>query len=118
MTIKYKVVYKDTRLSTSAKGLYCIVYNKGTTVEKLPNTLGIMVFKDRQQAQRFMLLNLTPSFYMILRVKTFTRGVVPKKISLKISSYYLDMFYKKSWKMAIMSPPRGTICYDKVEVLD
>ncbi len=118
MTIKYKVVYKDTRFSTAAKDLYRIVYDKGTIVEALPNTLGIMVFKTRWQAYRFMKLNLTPSLYMILRVKTFKRGVVPKRISLKISSDYLDIFYKKSWRRAVMSPPRGTICYHKVEVLD
>ena len=95
-----------------------MVYNKGTIVKALSHTLGIMVFKARWQAERFISMHLSPPIHMILRVKTFKRGVVPERISLKISLEYLDIFYKKSSRMAVMSPPNGTICYDKVEVLD
>ena len=118
MSIKYKVVYKGSRLSIAARGEYRVVYNKGTTVKSPPNTLGIMVFKMRRQAEIFRTLHLIPSYYMILRVKTFRRGVVPKKIGLLITETALDLFYKNSKDMSSMKPPRGTICYDEVEVID
>jgi len=117
MTIRYKVVYKFSRTSTSAKGSYCIVYHKNTTVKASPNTLGIMVFKRRWQAKQFG-ESYIPGHYIIVRVRTFSRGRIPKRISMSTVPYSLNAFYIKSGDMRSMMPPTGTICYDKVEVLD
>ena len=120
MSIRYKILTKYGRKSMFARGMYSLKYKKGDIVQALPDTLGIMVYKSRWQAARFMdSRGYEESIFIIIRVKTFSRGVVPKKISSRVSGKYITMFYDKIFQLQYkMPPPMGTICYDKVEVID
>ena len=132
MAIRYKVVRKDTRCSiiVGSHNLYTLKYNKDTIVKALPNSLGIMVFKRKHQAQDFLNFVKTglsrPS--IILRVEVSGRGKYPKYISRWVSNvsdlpwfytnYYIIKKYSDNYGIDVSIPPKGTLCYDTVRVID
>lgn len=123
MAIKWKVVFEKSRKSMYARGTFALTYNKDTIVEAIKGSLGIMVFKTRWQAERFaetQYLDDNPmrESFMVVRVRTFSRGVVPKKISCRIDAYNIALFYNYPYDGYSVDPPMGTICYDKVEVIN
>ncbi len=117
MAIRYKVIFEKSRKSIYAQGSYTLVYDKDTIVKAIKGSLGVMVFKRRRQAKRFMDQRLMRASMMIIRVRTFSRGVVPKRISAQVSDYSIKNFYSEVWSTET-APPVGTICYDRVGVLD
>lgn len=133
MGIRYKVVDEVTRCSIiiAANSSYILRYNKNTVVKALPNTLGIMVFKRRHQAEefvKFISLGLTkPS--LVLRVEVFSKGKYPKHISRwtnyqnGLTWFYNNCYVDKKYLtansgFALSAPPKGTLCYDTVKVID
>jgi hypothetical protein len=122
MAIKWKVIFEKSRKSMYAKGSFTLTYNKGTIVKAIKGTLGIMVFKNRWQAEMFAETHsngcLLSDPFIVIRVRTFSRGVVPKEISRRIDAHDIALFYKHLYRSFPGSPPMGTICYDKVEVID
>lgn len=122
MTIKWKIIFEKSRKSMYAKGSFALTYNKNTIVKAIKGTLGIMVFKNRWQAEMFAKTHsnacLLSDPFVVVRVRTFSRGVVPEEISGRIDADNITLFYKPLFNSYTKEPPMGTICYDKVEVID
>lgn len=101
------------RHSCSARGYFGLYYAKGTTVEALPGTLGIMVFDTWRHAADFMGRNRT-----IIMVKAIGQGKNCPLVSGWTDEFDLKRFYAKEQRfVAKIKPPLGTICYPAVEVL-
>lgn len=135
MEVRYKVVDKYTRCSAIVKDEhYQLRYFKDTVVEAPADTLGIMVFRRRYQAVKF--ISILPSLYppmIIIRVEPLSRGKTPKYISRWINNYNkwaLASFYERSYinkkftknfnsfPTSVRPPIKGTLCYDYVRVID
>lgn len=116
--IRYKVVKYHDRTSAFATGDYEITYYKGKIISKPEGSLGIFVFKTLKEAVDF------DDFYCcfdsrILKVRTFGRGKTPKKIAGGMLRDTINWFYNDpNVKFQRKIPPRGTVCYDKIEVLE
>lgn len=118
---KYKVVKKKSNKSCIVNGnsKFCLTYEKDTYVKALEKTLGIMVFKTRQDAELWMEgWRNVEDCWKIKRVIPIGRGKTPSEISKYISSQYLRHFYKDYWMDERISPVSGTICYPGVYVVD
>jgi hypothetical protein len=120
--IVYKVVNKKTRQSCSTllreKTKYTLWYQKGKIIKKIEGTLGILCFEKKHYAESFInhafLNNIKRA--MILKVKTIGRKKIPKSISAWLSLEEINSFYLRGKYSS--EPPIGTICFDKVKVLD
>lgn len=141
--IRYKVVTKDRQSWGSIMrdmGTFKTTYPRGVVVKAVPGTQGLFCFKTRQAAMDFINENELAGT-SIIRVKPLTRGKAPKFIIgyengwdmsqayklIKRGLLYSDRVRSLSRKRAIGRGgrlgrfwiiPKGTICYDKVEVLD
>lgn len=116
--IRYKVVLVD-RGSTFAQGKYRLEYIKGKIVKAIKGTLGIMVFKRRREAEHYKRKYLDyGKTGIILRVETLSRGKTVWSLCHLFSSIELDLFYSGHHNPYAYPSPPGTMCYDKVKVLD
>ncbi len=128
MAIRYKVTTRDRLSCTShAEGMrgYVLDYRKGEIVKAVPNSIGILVFKRRKDAEIFM---KNQSSWVIHRVSTKTRGKTPSYLYGIVNVYcYARDFYHTLSKLysTPYSPtkflwpvPEGTLAYPEVEVLD
>lgn len=129
--IKYKCLDWD-RGSCYAGGPHYLKYIKGTKVQAIKDSLGIMVFKTRRDAEEFASWHSKAAG--IIRVKCSGRGRVPKVISSSQVGRNIQRFYEKLKKYGLpvnrlfiegslriggmQEAPRGTICYQEVEVLE
>lgn len=116
--ICYKVVNEKRKSIIVHSRKYTKTYKKGTIVVSLPNSHGIFCFKTRLDATKFASWS-----DHILRVKTIGRPKKPKTIIHwdDVSTKSLNQFYfkKKYYNYLNMArPPKGTICYPAVEVLE
>jgi hypothetical protein len=137
MLTRWKVT-KEDRTSPQAQDKYSKTYIKGATVEANRNTLGLMTFKTRGQAEEWSRNVFEPK---ILEVKPIGRGRIPivlahrdflplfykhrrrlntnkiaKLLGLHITRVNAD--YKVDHKDIILwAVPKGTICYPAVKVL-
>jgi len=138
MAIRYKVVHVvgEDRFSALAEGRFCIRYSNGRVVKAVENTIGIMCFKTRNDAEDWMdwVYDFTGTWghYEIIRVKPKGRGFVPKYFSGRYGEdnlmYLQECIEKygiaKGCRRYILeygmshSPPDGSICYQEIEVLD
>lgn len=155
MAVRYKVVSIDQnygipalenrepkRFSALVKGFFKINYSKGKTVRAKKNTVGIMCFKRRHQAEAWMngpTLYSEISDFEIIRVQPVGRGKTPKTFSGHYGTHVLLLLRKlikrfgveEGYKQLLtgrydvldmyvryMEPPEGTICYPAVKVLD
>ncbi len=126
MAIRYKVVTLERKSMISLNtdiGKYLRTYEKGKKVKAVRGSLGIMTFKQRQQAEKFIDGPFRCKF-RVLRVKTTIRGKRPKFISrfwrLSRSDQLaaLRRCYRLKFTQQTESPPKGTLCYSSVEVID
>ena len=116
--IRYKVVLED-RGSTFAQGRYRLKYIKDEIVKAVKGTLGIMVFKRRCQAEHYRRKYLDYSKTgIILRVEPLSRGKTVRVASSLFRGVDLDLFYSGGYYPYTYPTPAGTICYDRVKVLD
>lgn len=140
----YKVVNGVRTSYASEEGSkYCLNYPKGGIVEAVPSTVGLMCFKKKKDAKRFLnrdFYNITFGYFMakflcailtnfsdpkdrfnyprIIKVKPLSEEIDVRLISTRFSSYGIDEFYRKeSSEFNTRVPPKGTVCYDKVKVL-
>ena len=121
--IVYKVVKKNTNYSCMVGcSKYCTKYEKGSVMED-HNGMGFFCFKTLKAAKSFRINCLARSFsYKIKRIQPLSRGATPKEICTSLSENWLDCFYRPGPKIIYQpvysTPPLGTICYKKIEVLD
>jgi len=125
--IKFKVVKRRTNSSCMVhkNSSFGRSYEKGTNVYADPNTLGIMVFKTRMEAEVWMQgWNKCGWDFIIKRVIPIGRGKIPERISGNIASKDLKYFYENIENIADDNcfetniPIDGTICYPGVHVID
>lgn len=113
--IRYKVIQKDrTSCVIHPKSRFCHKYLKGKTITANPETLGIFTFKTKGEARNFIWHHT----WLILRVEPIGKGETPKLISHNTDQRSLIRFFKNLTSMIRMKPPKGTICYPAVKVLD
>jgi len=114
---KYKVVTeKNKSCSVAPHSIFCLYYKKDTNVFALEETLGVMVFKQRYFAQKFIEEYDFVGKWKIKRVIPIGRGKKPVAISYSPLAIDLRKFYKGIG--LDHSPPIGTICYPGVYVVD
>jgi hypothetical protein len=119
---KWKIVNKKRQsIYAHPKSEYCREYLKGKIVEAHENSFGLYCFKTKYHAKNF--LTFFPlSNYNIIKIQPLSKA--KKKIGL-FSTRYLKNKYKNYLKTgrislidAINCFPVGTICYDKIKVLE
>ena len=117
--IACKVIKRKTRKSCSAEGAYAIRYPLHITVSAIPGTLGIFCFEEKSQAE-FFIRGIDPDELMVVTVEAFGRTVVPDKIagSHAIFHYYSHLLGETDIEPYPYTPPKGTICYEKVRALE
>lgn len=119
--IAYKVVRQDrSSISVSAEE-YCLRYDKRTLVKAIPGSLGIFCFEKKENAVDFLDYQSIPvkNDSRIIEVEPIGEGRVPYEISLFTSSYSIKRFYNHCQQgFGACTPPRGTVCYDEVLVLE
>jgi len=122
---KYKAVrvMGHRRFSAYACGIYSLDYLKNSIVRARKGTLGIAVFGRKIDAEKFC----QGTNFEIIRVLPIGRGENVKAISNSQSDYMLDIFYRllerfhgipRGSDIIPMNPPRGTMFYPAVEVID
>ena len=128
--IRWKVVTQTRKSCYVDNAQYSLLYPKGIIVTALENTLGIMTFKRKKDAddftksfKRWLNISHNSTFiertYEIIRVWGIGRGKVPKRVSTWTTALGLAEFYMYSDNpIAGCAPPSGTICYKQVKVLD
>ena len=116
--IYYKVVNNSRESITVRNRKYRKIYEKGKIIRSDPNTLGIFCFENVEDAMRFACDD-----DIILKVKSIGRKKKPLRILHweSICEKYLDLFYsdeENSDLFDVVFPPKGTVCYPEVEVLE
>ena len=116
MAKRFKVLgfYRE---SCYAQGKFRKKYEKDEIVVAVPGTLGIMTFKSLKEAREFQRCR-NRTCPLIVAVEPVGRGKVPKKIS-SVPEHLMESFYAEGpgdsgWGY----PPKGTICYPAVLVLE
>lgn len=123
--VKFKAVriMGERRFSAYACGDYCLNYLKNSIVRARRGTIGIAVFGRKGEAKKFC----EGTNFEIIQVLPVGRGKTVKVISGKQSDNMLDFFYRclerhqgipRDSDFIPMAPPRGTMFYPAVEVLD
>lgn len=111
MIKRYKVVTYNRSSMTTLDSKFILKYNRNTIVEAV-GTLGIFVFDTRRRAESFL-----TSGRMIITVRPIGRKKEVKKIAAPFE-HNLSRFYLKDKSLPLVSPPDGTLIYNKVLVLD
>jgi len=91
---------------------YYLKYPKGQIVEAVKGSLGIFCFETKESAIAWL-----GDKEDILMIEPLTEGHKPKHFQKGISEEYLDAFYENP-EMYFENILRGTICFDKIKVLD
>jgi len=116
----YKVIKVPERVSMSAEGKYQLKYPTNSIVTTLEGTLGIMCFSTKEYALEF-LEGFCPGL-AIIEVEGIGKPIQPKGIAWLNVESELDKFYKARRQhkkyQPLGNPPKGTICFQKVRVLN
>jgi hypothetical protein len=101
---------------------FSLLYEKDQNVYAPEGTLGIMVFKTKKDAERWILSwRETGVRWKIKRVIPIGRGSTPVEISAWALTEDLEDFYNSEYRLdkASLEPPLpGCICYPAVFVID
>ncbi len=115
-----KVVHISSRRSFSMSGVnrYCKRYHPNTIVKAVKGTVGIMCFKAKDYAKRFIINQCIwpDSELEIIDVRPIGKANYPKSICVQTAEDALNNFYKDE-SVITTYPPYGTVCYKSVEVL-
>ena len=118
-TIRYKVVKASSRYSCMVHGAtkYALKYEPETEVHARPETLGVMCFDTYKNAYRLIHQH---HYYrdncIIIKVIPMGRGKIPILLG---SPKRLNEFYTLGCEnLNHLIPPKGTICYPAVYVLE
>lgn len=112
----YKVVDKKYK-SPMAFGKYRLSYNIGSIVTAVPNTLGIMLFDELIDVDRFI-TNFEGSLFdccRILTVEAKGKITIPEKVGLCVDERSINFFYENLY--ISVSPPTGTVCCQSIKIL-
>jgi len=122
---KFKVVIVSSRASAMIRNhntKYCRYYKPKTTVYADNSTYGIFVFKTRKEAIDWKSNVMKYSeISKVIRVLPIGRGKTPIVISRSLSSDGIDEHYKENTQTKTfydIYPPKGTITYPAVYVVD
>lgn len=110
MKYAYKVVSRYRESSNVFHKKYELIYAKDSIVQANRNTLGIFLFKTKQNAQNFMGV-----YDRLLKVELLENWYIPSSIGI---IEYIENYYacnKKCYKNNYVYP--GTICCYKIKVL-
>jgi hypothetical protein len=114
---KYKAIKKRSRTSAIINGnsKYSRQYIKGENVYAHGNTMGLMVFKNREDAQEW-----ADGGYglIVVRVLPIGRGKTVVAICSDTSTEGLDQFYSGKHSYYSFTPPDNTMAYPGVFVVD
>lgn len=124
MSIRWKAVHKFYRQSWSIRFKPFIkIYTKGTIVEAIPGSPGILCFKTKKRAIEFVKQHSDSlHYYEIIKVKTIGKG----KIVRKLLSQHNELTFLTLLKLLeddcipdefVFQAPNGTYGYPSVEVL-
>lgn len=93
-------------------------YKKGKKVKAPKGSLGIMAFQTKEEAAKF-----TSFLSRIKRVIPIGEASFPSKVAALVDGEWLEKFYEDKSKdpddiEMSYSPPKGTVCYPGVFVVD
>jgi len=117
----YKIIKVPKRVSMFASGKYQLKYPIDSTVTAPEGTLGIMCFSSRKYVLEFVKM-FCPIDLTIIEVEGIGKPIRPKRVAWKSLESQIDKFYEarkqcKKYHPPI-NPPKGTICFQKVKVLN
>lgn len=125
---RYKITksYIGQRTSMYAQGIYCKKYKEGSVVNAVPGTLGIMTFNTYSNALQFVRGRPAGSRFQIVKVRPIGKGKRIKFVSAGQHEERIRRFYKNQQLIederlipeGASPAPKGTICYQSVEVLE
>ena len=133
MPIRWKVVriFNDARESATVGSFSkCLTryYQKGTTVKAYPGSFGLCCFTKLQYAkdwvERLQEGWLRDVKLQVIRVRGIGRGKRPKWLPRDPNAYVATAVAKEVFadgptrRYSAWPVPKGTICYQEVEVLD
>ncbi len=121
MPIRYKVVSDRKSCMTYDTPKYCLFYEKDSIVEAKKETLGIFLFRTREDAFHFLRRNFVEN-NEILRVETLSKETILSATNYigdvsnetNLNNFYISRNQSKGAR--IMYP--GTILCHKIKVLD
>jgi len=118
--VVYKIVQSEHRNSFSVVEFnrYCKHYYPNTIVKAVKGTLGVMCFETKEDAKGFINSQCVwvEEELDIIDVRPIGKAHYPKSICAQTEEDVLNNFYEGE-SMITMYPPKGTVCYDSVEVL-
>uniref|UniRef100_A0A6M3JIJ6 Uncharacterized protein n=1 Tax=viral metagenome TaxID=1070528 RepID=A0A6M3JIJ6_9ZZZZ len=118
MISRWKVIMTDSRESAFAEGKFSLKYIKGNITKAKKETLGIMVFDTKRNAEAFLHCSIYCRGQKIIRVLPIGNGKRPKYIAENCSALGIQRFYNPLKVIFGGVPPNGTICYSAVRVMD
>ena len=110
---------EETRRQRITK--YILTYKKNKIVKAPDGSHGIFVFDTEEQARKFCDREGILRFVKIVKVTPMGRGKRPKRILQGAGDWWskIKNFYEgKISNDKITSPPKGSICYPAVKVLE
>ena len=118
----YKVVnVDDSSYFVQPGSSFYLKYKKGAHVKAPKGSLGIMLFNTRARAEKFI---SRPLCRKIKRVLPIGEATVPFDVSRwpsraeLISKFNKMTLKERAYSVACTMPPRGTVCYPEVIVVD
>jgi len=116
MPIRWKILTerRESYMSICLPRKYIVRYPKaGEEVSAPKDTLGLMTFKTKKLAMKFD--NCDCDCNKLVKVFGIGKGVVPDEICGDVD--YLPAFYKRNYQ-SFDEPPDGTICYQRIKMLE
>ena len=123
---KWKIVDQNRRsIHPTKNSKYSKKYIKGKIVKSQPGSFGLFCFKHKHQAVTFLNLFSDYENYKIIKVLPLIKGKTQNRVFLtKNLKRSYDQYFKMKNKIYsncgvfLGGPPEGTICYDKIKVLE
>lgn len=119
---KYKVVNVDDSSYFVQDGSpFFFRYGKGQRIKAPKGSLGIMVFDTKEMARKFI---PNPTCRKIKRVIPIGKATVPIKVSRwpdrveLLNEFNMLTLEQRQLNGNCISPPKGTVCYPEVIVVD
>lgn len=115
---RWKVVNLDRTSCSVSNRTYKLKYEVGSIVESDPDTLGIFVFNNIENATSFLksMEDVHKRSYKIIEVETLEEELEPEFISRFVDRTSIRNFFRLYHSLGARAPI-GTICCKMVKVL-